>query len=143
MLHISLDNRDEKLSILGSWVCTHLVEVDNNLFQHAHIDILKFLQNGTHQSSLRNWMKVLTHVNIDEEYQGLALDLCTQFISDNTNKVALQVYSIQVITKLIPLYPEIYSEIKSLLELHAIEKSPAYHASVRLFLKKTKKYSTL
>ncbi len=143
LLTVSLDSSDEKSSILGSWVCTHWVEKDKQLFQNALPQIVLFLENGTHQSSLRSFMKVLTYLEIDEAYQGRVIDLCAHFISESHHKVALHVYCIHVLAPLMKLYPELYPEINALIELHSINKSPAYHAGYRHFRKTTKKNHTL
>jgi hypothetical protein len=138
LLLVALDDQDELPSILASWVCTHLVEKDKKVFQAALPEIVRFLERTHHQSSLRNFMKILTHLEVTFDYQGRVLDLCTQFISDSNNKVALQIYSMQTLLPLMHVYPELFPEFVSLIELHSTNKSPAYHTAFRNFRKKTK-----
>lgn len=143
LLQVSLNYSEEKTAIIGSWVCTHLVGKHNELFQKAHPQIINFLKNGQHQSSLRSWMKVLTYLEIDEKYHGTVIDLCVNSISNSNNKVALQVYSMFVLIPLMHLYPELFPEINALIDLHSINKSPAYHSASRHFKKNTKKLSSI
>lgn len=139
LVGISLNFNDEKASIYGSWVCTHLVAVDPIPFQKRQAEVVNFLENGNHQSSLRSWMKVLTYLDIDEVHHGKVIDICTANIANSDNKVALQIYSMNVLTLLVLKYPELLEEIDSLIELHSMGKSVAYGAATRKFKKKTKK----
>ena len=66
------------------------------------------------------------------------IDLLISFIQDFENKVAVQVYSIQVLTKFVHQYPELKEEILEVIVLHSENKSPAFSASLRKFLRKTK-----
>ena len=141
LIEISLDSSDQVCCIMGSWICTHLVEKERLVFQLEHHRIIHFIEKDTHQSSLRNWMKILSFLDIDEDLHALVIDLCCQFISHNSNKVALQVYSMYTLVPLMRLYPELLPEIEALIQLHSVHKSPAFFAAYRNFKKKIKKIS--
>lgn len=138
LLSISLGFHDQKFAILGSWICSHLAEKKASIFEPIQEEILHFLESTDHQSSLRNWMKVMTFLNFKEELHGRIIDLCIRFIEDSNNKVALQMYSIQLLIPFMRLYPELLPEIDAIIELHAVNKTPAYHSIARKFKKATK-----
>lgn len=133
LLAISLQADKGKHCINGTWVCAHLAEVDNKPFKKIHKDILHFLQTETHQSSLRNWMKVMTFLPTPEEIEGEVIDLCIAFIQNPENKVALQMYSILVLMPILKKYPELIPEIKAIIDLNSEGKTAAYHAIHRKF----------
>ncbi len=139
LLTVSLNYRDVKIAIIGSWICTHLIEDNREPFQKRQAEIISFLENGDHQSSLRSWMKVLTYLDVDEEFHGKVIDMCSEIIANSDNKVALQVYSIYTLVPLVLKYPELLDEIDDLIELHSMDKSVAYGAATRKFKNKTKK----
>ncbi len=84
-------------------------------------------------------MKILSALDIDEDLHGSIIDICCQFISDSSNKVALQIYSMYTLANLLKYYPELLPEMNALIELHSEEKSPAYAVGWRNFKKITKK----
>ncbi len=140
LIDISLDLRENHLTIIGSWVCAHIVEENIGAFLRRQNEIVSFLEEGKHQSTLRSWMKVLTFLNVNENLHGRVIDLCTKNIANSDNKVALQVYSIQALTPLVHTYPELLDEIDSLIELHSTNKSVAYGTASQKFKNKTKNY---
>tara|TARA_R110000737_G_scaffold345455_1_gene373985 strand:+ start:60072 stop:60602 length:531 start_codon:yes stop_codon:yes gene_type:complete len=139
LLSISLQADKGKHCVLGTWVCAHLAEADKKPFQKIQKDILHFLQTETHQSSLRNWMKVMTFLPTPEEIEGEVIDLCISFIQNPENKVALQMYSILLLMPILKKYPELIPEIKAIIDLNSEGKSAAYHAISRKFEKFIKK----
>lgn len=133
LLEVSLQQKKGKYCIYGTWLCCHIAAMDTSPFQKIHSKIIQFLQTDTHQSSLRNWMKVLTFLTIPEKSEGEVIDLCVRFIKNAENKVALQIYSIALLMPMAKKYPEIIPEIKAIIALHSLNKSPAYSSMARKF----------
>jgi len=136
----SLQESNGKLGEYGSWLCMHLAEKLPGVFNKDTSKIISLLQESSNQSFLRNWMKILSLSEWDEEYDGIILQMALDHISDGSNKVALQVYSMYVILPILEKEPLLIDECIQLIELHSQEKTPAYHSAFRHFQKICKKY---
>lgn len=124
----------------ASWILTHFVKIENSSvkpFQNELIDFI--LSPSSNQTLLRNVVNVLVQLKIDDYKESELLDRLMEFVKDGENKVALQVYSIQLFVQYIQKYPELKDELSSLVDLYAEGRTAAYHASVRDFHKKVKK----
>lgn len=124
----------------ASWILTHYVKVERDAvkpFQNKLIDFI--LSPSSNQTLLRNVVNVLVQLKIDDYKESELLDRLMEFVKDGENKVALQVYSIQLFVQYIQKYPELKDELSSLVDLYAEGRTASYHASVRDFHKKVKK----
>lgn len=123
----------------GSWILTHIVKQNADLiepFKNELIDVILIKQN---QSVLRNVVVVLRDLGISEYKETELLDRYISFIKENSNKVALQVNAMYCLIDYVKKYPELKDEITSIIQLAAVEKSPAYTAGFKNFLKRIKK----
>lgn len=122
----------------ASWILTHLCKTDAPNLQPFYAKIVDRLFINENQTVRRNLINVVDHLEITNYRESELIDLLISYINDFENKVAVQVYSIQVLTKFIKKYPELKSEVAEVIELNSENKSPAYSASSRKFYKKTK-----
>lgn len=104
------------LEELSSWALTHLIKTEKAEIQKYYYEIVDTLFLSKNQSVLRNCMSILYQLEIINYRDGELLDLILNFIKDNNNKVALQVYSIYSLIQFVKKYPELLPEIKSVIE---------------------------
>lgn len=132
---VQLINEKEAYPIpeYASWILTHLCKSDSQSIQPFYSTIVNHLFITKNQSVRRNLINVIDHLEISNYKESELIDALISFIQDFDNKVAVQVYSIQVLTKFIFRYPELKEEITELIVLHSENKSPAYSASMRKF----------
>lgn len=121
----------------ASWILSHLCKIDASVVQLFYNTIVDKLFITKNQSVKRNLINVLDHLELGYYRESELIDLLLSFLNDFENKVAVQVYSIQVLTKFVAKYPELKSEVAEVVELNSENKSPAYSASSRKFYKKT------
>ena len=124
----------------ASWILTHFVKIENSSVKPFQKELIDFiLSPSSNQTLLRNVVNVLVQLKIDEYKESELLDRLMEFVKNGENKVALQVYSIQLFVQYIKKYPELKDELSSLVDLYTEGRTSAYHASVRDFHKKVKK----
>lgn len=92
---------------------------------------------NSNQSVRRNLINVIDQLELSDYKESDFIDVLISYIQDFENKVAVQVYSIQVLTKFVHRDPELKDEILGIIVLHSENKSPAYSASLRRFQRKT------
>lgn len=137
---IELINTKEAYPIpeYASWVLTHLCKTDAKKVQTFYKKIIDQLFVIENQSVRRNLINVIDHLILTDYRESELVDLLISFIQDFENKVAVQVYSMQVLTKFVKKYPELKIEIGEVIDLNSENKSPAYSAASRKFHRKIK-----
>jgi hypothetical protein len=71
---------------------------------------------GLHNAVKRNSVRLLQHIAIPQRYHGEVMVICFGFLQSPTEPVAVKVFSLTVLANLSKQYPEIFSEIKLLVE---------------------------
>ena len=129
------------ISEYASWILTHTVKSNNQLlipFQNELIDFI--LTENDNQSVLRNCTNVIHLLPLSSYKESELIERYINFIKNSDNKVALQVYSMQNLSRIVKKYPELKQELIAIIEMYYIERSAAYKAAVRNFIKAVKKY---
>ena len=123
------------LKEMSSWILTHIAKSIPELIQPFYEKLVDILFITENQTVLRNCTNILYHLNTTEYKESKLIDQLIQFIQNNNNKVALQVYSIYFITHFVKKYPELFEEVRSIIELNSHNHSPAYNVAIRNFRK--------
>ena len=123
------------LKEMSSWILTHIAKSNPELIQPFYEKLVDILFITENQTVLRNCTNILYHLNPTEYKESELIDQLIQFIQNNNNKVALQVYSIYFITHFVKKYPELFEEVRSIIELNSHNHSPAYNVAIRNFRK--------
>lgn len=96
----------------------------------------KLAAQGQHDAVKRNITKIFAEMNdFPVKYHGRIMDACFSFIEDIKAPIAVQSYSLHVLSKLSRLYPEIIPELKLIIETRLPHATPAFRAAARNFLK--------
>jgi len=71
---------------------------------------------GVHNAVKRNTMRLLQFIDIPKRYHGRVADLCFEYLQNPKIAVAIRVFSITVLTKVIEDHPDMKKELKLILE---------------------------
>ena len=124
----------------ASWLLVHLTQFDESLVEEFHKDFIDtVLKEESNQTVLRNCVNILVQFDLIEYKEGELIDRLISFVQNGYNKIALQVYSIQMFVKYLFKYPELKEEFTSIVELYREGRSAAYQSAVRTYHKKVKK----
>ena len=74
-------------------------------------------------------------MEIDEKYHGILLDVCFDWLVDESINVAEKVFSMQIIANHLTYYPELKNEFFEILEDQIPKNSPAFVSRVKLIKK--------
>jgi len=88
-----------------------------------------------HPAARRNIVRLLQFVEIPKRSHGKLMDLCFQFISNPEEAIAVKAFSLSILSKLAEIYPEILSEIKSVIETRWELETPAFRSRAKKILK--------
>lgn len=79
----------------------------------------------------------------DEDSLGLLIDFCFSALQDNKQAIAIRAYSIDLLLKIIPVYPDLIHELIPILESREMEESAGMKRKHRYILKVLRKKQDL
>ena len=136
LVEVAGSNEPHPYPEYASWLLVHITRKSPQLiepFQHKFIDTIL---SSSNQSVLRNLLNSCVSLPLIEHEESAFLDRLLDFVKDDTNKVALQVYGLYKLEQFVEKYPEILPEINGILELKESEiLQPAMRVAIRNFRK--------
>ncbi|MCH2232011.1 MAG: hypothetical protein MK105_16870 [Crocinitomicaceae bacterium] len=139
LVTVLINEEDYPLKEYSSWILVHLCKSHPNLVRPFYDQFVDLLFISQDQTVLRNVVNIISHLKIKNYRESELIDVLISFIQEHRNKVALQVYSMQILALFVLKYPELKKEIVEILDLNDKDKTPAYNSGKRNFMKKTKK----
>lgn len=104
---------------------------------HFKIFVNQLSDEKAHPAAKRNIVRLLQFVAIPKKYQGRLMDLCFGFITDPEEAAAVKAFSLHILEKMSDVYPEILSELRTIIEARWEFETPAFRSRARKILKKT------
>jgi hypothetical protein len=98
------------------------------------LDLLEIAHG--HPAAKRNIVRLLQNVEIPKRYQGRIMSICFRFIDSAEEAVAVKAFSLTILENLCGQYPEIFPEIKTIIERRWEQESPAFRSRAKRIIKK-------
>jgi hypothetical protein len=104
---------------------------------HKHLKKLinNLQKKDLHDAVKRNTVRLFEHIPILEKYHGDIMTICFDFIQSPEETVAVKAFSLAILGKLLPLYPDIANELKLVIEERWEHETAAFHSRARKILK--------
>lgn len=120
-----------------SWVISHCASAHSWLIMPYLEPMLQNLLQKTnlHDAVKRNTMRILQFVEIPEELQGLAAQVCFQYLGDPKIPVAIQAFSMTVLGEIAKQHPDLQEELKIIVEDQLPYQRPAFVSRAKRILK--------
>ena len=147
--HVDVFVKDEKLLIdlvktatsnlphpypeYGSWLITHIAKTQPQVLEKFQEDFIDCVMASKNQSVLRNLVNTTQLLPLIEYKESEYLDKLLTFIKDDSNNVALFVYSLYKLIQFTKKYPEIKNEIEGVLLLKPQEMKPSMRVAIRKY----------
>lgn len=123
----------------ASWLLIHVVKKTPEIVEPFQSSLIDTILRSKNQSVLRNLTNVCVELPLIEYRESEFLDRLIELLKDDSNKVALFVYSIYKLIQFTLKYPEIKHEILGIIELkQSREIQPSIKIAIRNYLKSTK-----
>ena len=101
--------------------------------------LVKKLTNPPHDALKRNTLRMFEFMDIPEKHMGELADLCFKFLDSATEPVAVRVFAMSVLLKIVLVYPELKDELKVMIEDHMPYGSAGFKSRGRKILKELNK----
>lgn len=100
----------------ASWPIPIIVERYPELIYPYLEQLLKNLENPSHNAVVRNTIKFFQDIDIPEKLQGQVVNICTSLLTNPKEPVANRVFSITVIYNISKKWPDLQNELRILIE---------------------------
>lgn len=100
----------------ASWAVMHVVLQQPKLVNPYLEKLISNLDEPKHDAVVRNTLRIFQDHTIPEEIEGQLMDKCFAYLLDMKQAVAIRVFSMTVLVKIIAKYPELAFELKEILE---------------------------
>jgi hypothetical protein len=131
---------NQRLAQMASWCVSHAVDIDKSIiipYIQNLVDVL--YKSNKHDAVIRNALRILQFVEIPEYLQGKVMNKCFEFIEQPLYPAAFKAYSLTVIFNLSMIYPDIKSELKTVIEILLPTESAAFKSRGKKILNKLNK----
>lgn len=118
------------LSMRAARVISMVVESFPQLF-NKHLDlVIKMLPEMKIDGVKRGFLKIFAEFppELNEDQLGLITDLCFTLLDDPKQAMAIRYYSMEILSRVCSLYPELKNELSAILEELAKDGSPGLRA---------------
>lgn len=130
-----------RITQFAAWPMSYAVVANPELVKPHLGSLIKVLGTpGIHDAVKRNILRLLPSVDIPKGRREKLIELCFGFLTNQKEPVAVQVFAMEVLGKLIDPYPELRRELALIIEDQLPYASPGYRSRGLKILKKIGTY---
>ncbi len=119
----------------AAWPLSYIVIAHPQLIQKHFSRLIKNLEKpGIHDSVKRNTVRLLERILIPERFHGQVMNICFNYIAAPDEAVAIKAFSLTVLERLSHQYPEIKTELKTMIEDRWDYESAAFRSRAKRIL---------
>lgn len=123
----------------AAWPLSYCVEAHPELVKPHLKLLLNFLEKpGIHNAVKRNTVRLLQFVAIPVRYHDRVLSLCFQYLQNKKEPVAVKVFAMTVLSRLVTEYPDLKNELRIIIEDQLPYATPAFCSRAQKILKEMK-----
>jgi hypothetical protein len=125
-----------RLTQRAAWPMSNCVKKHPSLIQPYFKKLIGLLKRkDLHPAVERNIIRLLQHVEIPKRWHGEIMNHCFESIADPRAAIAVKAFSLRVLEIFLKSYPEIFPEIKLIIEERWDKESPAFRSRAKQVLK--------
>ncbi len=136
LFRLFLADKDDCVSQRAAWPLSYAVEAHPSFIRPHFSKLLKNLKKpGLHNAVKRNTVRMLQDLDIPERFRGDLMNTCFEYIESVSEKPAIKAFSLTILYNLTKQYPEIRTELKTIIEDRWEYESAAFRSRARKILK--------
>ncbi|MGN7787098.1 hypothetical protein ACTJIJ_21370 [Niabella sp. 22666] len=138
LLKVFLTHKDYRIVQRAAWPLSYAAIHQPQLIDKHYKKIVKHLDvPGQPAAVRRNILRIFDQLpEIPEDYHGVLMDRCFEYIADPDETIAAQAYALGILDKLTKIYPEILPELKTVIEVRMLNAAPAFKSRGKKILKR-------
>jgi len=130
---------DKKLAFRASWTLTKVCDKFPEMIYPFLPGIIESLDKIDNESAQRSFLRIISLGTIDNlsvKHHGILAEHCFGALKSGFSAIAIKAYSMEVLYKLVLIYPELHNELSATINLIDAEGSAGILARGRMILKK-------
>ncbi len=132
-------SREMPICWRATWIMDYLAE-EHPWLAEPHIGRIWNEIPAAHPDGVtRSALRLLARYDIPEEQQGVATDLCLDWLQKESVPVAIKVYSMELLLKIAKDYPELSNEFITIMEDQKSNNTVAFTARARHIIRALEK----
>lgn len=122
-----------RLTQRAAWPLSYIGISNPELVKPYVEKLIGMLMETKHHPAIpRNILRLFQDTEIPEKYHGRLIDICFQFIINQTQPLAVRAFAITVASKICTKYPELKKELLMILnDLNQFPQAPAIKVRIR------------
>ena len=124
----------------AAWILDGSDELHPGLVGDRITGIIRKLPDLESAGALRSLLRMLCRYEIPEEEQGLLIDLCFSYLMSELYPVAVKVHAMQIIYQHTLMYPELKTELKTVIEDQMENNSVGFKSRGRRIIQQLEKF---
>ena len=138
LLDLALYEKDP-VAWRAAWILDGSDEQNPGLASNSTGKIIRRLPEIKSTGSVRSLLRLLCRYPIDEEDQGILIDLCFGYMVSELYPVAVKVHAMQIIYNHVLIYPELKEELVTVIEDQVNNNSVGFMSRGRRIIKQLEK----
>jgi len=123
----------------AAWPLSYIVIAQPHVIQKHFSRLLRNLKkNGIHDAVKRNTVRLLGRILIPKRLHGQVMNTCFNYIASPDEAVAIKAFSLTLLERLSDQYPEIKTELKTIIEDRWDSESAAFRSRAKKILNRLK-----
>ena len=111
-------NKDLLISSRATWVLWHCSDIDFSAIVPFHVKLIDNLKNkNLHNGVIRNTLRLFQKYHVPKKKESFMIDICYGYIKNPNEAIAVRAFAMTIIFNISKPYPELLSELKSVLQL--------------------------
>ncbi len=128
-------SRDMPLCWRSAWILDYLSEMYDWLAVNYIVKAWNEIPYQHPDGVTRSVLRMLARYDIPEQHQGVAAELCMDWLRMESVPVAIKVWSMEIVKKISLIYPELSNEFIMVLKEQAPKNTVAFEARSRKIIK--------
>ncbi len=124
-----------RLNQVAAYTMNHVVEKNPQLFDPYVKEAIENLKSPKHVAVKRNTLRIFQTHEVPEELQGTLLNLAFDFLASPKEAIAIKVFSMGIIFEMGKKEPDLFHELKILIEDQLPTGSSGFKARGKKYLK--------
>jgi hypothetical protein len=119
----------------SAWALSYVIDSHPSLIQPYLAQTIDLLNAGKQPDAVpRNILRILQKIEVPEYLQGKLMDICFTFVQEPGTPIAIKAFSLTVLHNLSKQYPEILSELQTVIRERLPYETAAFHSRARKIL---------
>lgn len=130
---------DKKLAFHSSWILSKVCDKFPEMIEPYLQGIIEKIGSIDNESAQRSFLRIISLSDLNKlgsKYHGLLADYCFAALRSGFSAIAIKAYSMEILYKLVLVYPELINELAATINMIEGEGSAGIRARGRIILKK-------